>query len=349
MPEWGLLLQEAEKKVKPEEPTLPPAVYMCEHKGLAEIYLLTAEARIAFLRGKYKVRHSLREDMKWRQVLVPLSCFKLLDRHLENAVQIIRRFTMKHLTKQSVSKIWAQQKLRSRDRVLLCRQCLDWGLFFKQEAIKKLQAAVEIEDNFAYMEPPRVYQPIRQCLGYVLLESDEVEAAEKVCWHYLSSKLHFKVVQSSSCPRIWENRLCQGKSTGKRWGGGPKSCCILWSVYFKTADPTSAWEKYCRWHCLQWMSRCRCIELIWLSTLTMGGRCMVYQRLCIDRRSLRRSNSISRSMRQCGSLLTARLIAAALSSPPIGWLMVFRIVSPLLAWWLARLPFDLNYWWRYRA
>ncbi len=48
-------MQEAEKKVKPEEPTQPPAVYMCEHKGLAEIYLLTAEARVEFLRGKYQV------------------------------------------------------------------------------------------------------------------------------------------------------------------------------------------------------------------------------------------------------------------------------------------------------
>ena len=52
--------------------------------------------------------------------------------------------------------------------------------FFLQGAIKKLQAAVEIEDAFAYMEPPRVYQPIRQCLGYVLLEFDQVEEAEKV-------------------------------------------------------------------------------------------------------------------------------------------------------------------------
>lgn len=54
--ESHVIEQEAEKKVKPEEPTLPPAVYLCEHKGLAEIYLLTAEARVEFLRGKYQVR-----------------------------------------------------------------------------------------------------------------------------------------------------------------------------------------------------------------------------------------------------------------------------------------------------
>ena len=32
----------------------------------------------------------------------------------------------------------------------------------------KLEAAKEIEDGMSYMEPPRLYQPIRHCLGYVL-------------------------------------------------------------------------------------------------------------------------------------------------------------------------------------
>ena len=49
-----------------------------------------------------------------------------------------------------------------------------------QEAITKLTAAVEIEDSFAYMEPPRVYQPVRQCLGYVLLEDRQYQEAEEV-------------------------------------------------------------------------------------------------------------------------------------------------------------------------
>lgn len=39
----------------PEEPTEPPAVYLCEHKGLAQIYVLTAEARIAVLRNQTQV------------------------------------------------------------------------------------------------------------------------------------------------------------------------------------------------------------------------------------------------------------------------------------------------------
>lgn len=40
----------------PEPPVLPPAVYICEHDGLAQIYVLTAEARVAFLRGQPQVR-----------------------------------------------------------------------------------------------------------------------------------------------------------------------------------------------------------------------------------------------------------------------------------------------------
>ena len=49
-----------------------------------------------------------------------------------------------------------------------------------QAAAEKLQSAVKIEDAFAYMEPPRVYQPIRQCLGYVLLQGNRVEEAVEV-------------------------------------------------------------------------------------------------------------------------------------------------------------------------
>lgn len=46
-----------------------------------------------------------------------------------------------------------------------------------QLAATKLQKAVEIEASFAYMEPPRVYQPVRQCLGYVLLLDGRLEEA----------------------------------------------------------------------------------------------------------------------------------------------------------------------------
>lgn len=96
------LLKDAESKVVPEEPVFPPAVYMCEHKGLAQIYVLIVEGRMAFLRRRNK------------------------------------------------------------------------------EAIDKLKAAVAIEDSFAYMEPPRVYQPVRQCLGYVLLQDGQLKEAEQV-------------------------------------------------------------------------------------------------------------------------------------------------------------------------
>ena len=35
-------------------------------------------------------------------------------------------------------------------------------------AVAKLEEAKGIEDGMSYMEPPRQYQPIRHCLGYVL-------------------------------------------------------------------------------------------------------------------------------------------------------------------------------------
>lgn len=56
-----------------------------------------------------------------------------------------------------------------------------------QEAITKLTTAVDIEDSFAYMEPPRVYQPVRQCLGYVLLEDRQYQEAEEVLAPFCST------------------------------------------------------------------------------------------------------------------------------------------------------------------
>ena len=44
-------------------------------------------------------------------------------------------------------------------------------------AVKALQAAVAANDDLPYLEPPRWYYPIRQCLGTVLLAANESEAA----------------------------------------------------------------------------------------------------------------------------------------------------------------------------
>ena len=43
-----------------------------------------------------------------------------------------------------------------------------------------LQRAVGIEDGMGYMEPPRQYQPVRHCLGRVLLSAGQPAEAEQV-------------------------------------------------------------------------------------------------------------------------------------------------------------------------
>lgn len=43
-----------------------------------------------------------------------------------------------------------------------------------------LDVAVAVEDSMGYAEPPRQYQPVRHCLGYVLLLKGDQEAARKV-------------------------------------------------------------------------------------------------------------------------------------------------------------------------
>eukprot|EP01025_Chloroclados_australasicus_P000792 TRINITY_DN10294_c0_g2_i4.p1 TRINITY_DN10294_c0_g2~~TRINITY_DN10294_c0_g2_i4.p1 ORF type:complete len:682 (-),score=77.25 TRINITY_DN10294_c0_g2_i4:778-2823(-) len=47
-------------------------------------------------------------------------------------------------------------------------------------AINHLKRGVEIEDAMGYMEPPRLYQPVRQCLGWVLEKAGRYEEAKKV-------------------------------------------------------------------------------------------------------------------------------------------------------------------------
>ena len=50
-----------------------------------------------------------------------------------------------------------------------------------QAAVVKLEAARAAEDDMSYMEPPRLWQPIRQCLGFVHLNATgDHAAAERV-------------------------------------------------------------------------------------------------------------------------------------------------------------------------
>ncbi len=43
-----------------------------------------------------------------------------------------------------------------------------------------LRAAHEMEAGMGYMEPPRLYQPVKHCLGYVLLQAGNPQKAAEV-------------------------------------------------------------------------------------------------------------------------------------------------------------------------
>lgn len=43
-----------------------------------------------------------------------------------------------------------------------------------------MEEAVVVEDSMGYMEPPRLYQPVRHCLGHVLLSDGRPAEAEQV-------------------------------------------------------------------------------------------------------------------------------------------------------------------------
>ncbi len=43
-----------------------------------------------------------------------------------------------------------------------------------------LRAAHEMEVGMGYMEPPRLYQPVKHCLGYVLMQAGNPQKAAEV-------------------------------------------------------------------------------------------------------------------------------------------------------------------------
>ena len=50
-----------------------------------------------------------------------------------------------------------------------------------------LRAAHEMEAGMGYMEPPRLYQPVKHCLGYVLMQAgNHQKAAEVSTGEYLA-------------------------------------------------------------------------------------------------------------------------------------------------------------------
>jgi hypothetical protein len=44
----------------------------------------------------------------------------------------------------------------------------------------ELRAAVATEDGMGYMEPPRLYRPVRQCLGVLLMAQQRSAEAWQV-------------------------------------------------------------------------------------------------------------------------------------------------------------------------
>jgi len=48
------------------------------------------------------------------------------------------------------------------------------------QALDQLDEAVSLEEALGYMEPPRLHQPARQCLGWVLLRAGKSAEAANV-------------------------------------------------------------------------------------------------------------------------------------------------------------------------
>jgi tetratricopeptide (TPR) repeat protein len=79
----------------------------------------------------------------------------------------------------------ATMAINSADHVLsIARRFLDGELAFRRgqidQSVTELRAAVKLEDDLRYMEPPEWISPVRHTLGAVLLNAGRIEEAEKV-------------------------------------------------------------------------------------------------------------------------------------------------------------------------
>jgi hypothetical protein len=58
------------------------------------------------------------------------------------------------------------------------------------QALFLLDEAVAAEEGLGYMEPPRLHQPVRQCLGWVLLRAGKASEAAEVYRKVSRRRLH---------------------------------------------------------------------------------------------------------------------------------------------------------------
>lgn len=78
--------------------------------------------------------------------------------------------------------IWALFALESSQNQIRS-ELADWAMIPEWIMVmqENLELAVAAEEGMGYQEPPRVYQPVRQCLGYILLLRGNWAQADKVC------------------------------------------------------------------------------------------------------------------------------------------------------------------------
>lgn len=88
-----------------------------------------------------------------------------------------------------------------------------------QAAVEKLEEAKAAEDAMAYMEPPRLWQPIRHCLGFTHLNfTGNHKAAEQACLTSLDSVMLVitggqATLESHHCDSGWR-AACNGCCSG---------------------------------------------------------------------------------------------------------------------------------------
>ena len=66
-----------------------------------------------------------------------------------------------------------------------------------------------VEDGMGYMEPPRLYQPVRHCLGRVLLSAGRLTEAEQV--RDVLCRCRAGAVRQCTAARCCERRVWHGQ------------------------------------------------------------------------------------------------------------------------------------------
>ena len=186
-----------------EELTFPgedPGIFACDYKKLARIMVAMGRGRLALARKDYPTAEVRSSPLVTRNCIgctsrighpsrptdASLTCMaQQVDACCAHAAPGISWLHLHcHWRRHSRGFLGERQTKCPRGSAPHEQGAVTAGLSCARHAVRCAQAhlrqALDIELGMGYMEPERLWQPVRHCLAYVLLRSGQAQAAAEV-------------------------------------------------------------------------------------------------------------------------------------------------------------------------